>query len=70
MTGCTDGIHPWCMAYFDQGLVSCKLKCYCGRIIRMEGWDRRLKSKGIANTGLLADLCRCGTSKQDLTRSC
>ena len=35
MTGCTESILPWgFQACFDQGLLSCKLKCYCGRVWR------------------------------------
>ena len=46
MTGCTESILPWgFQAYFDQGLLSCKPKCYCGRIMCVEGWECRLRIK-------------------------
>ena len=43
VTGSTESVLPWgFQAYFDQGLLSCKLKCYRGRLICVEGRDCRL----------------------------
>ena len=40
VTGCTDGLLPWgFQAYFEHGLLSCKLNCYCGWMICKEWWD-------------------------------